>query len=352
MTLSPAAELHRQQRVRLLSERPELRALEHPLPWTALAVPLLLAVHVWCAFWASRLGWAWVIVFAFAIGQQVLHAAGALIHESAHRLIFRERYPKLVLDLGIELIVTSFGKQLRYHHEHLGSHHPYQGDYFRDYEFEDEARYTARRTFARRHPRWQRCLTALELALHALPLGFLFADAALMPLYRGGTRLPIRDSQRHLPGARPAAKLRVMFALVSGASIGLLFLFFGEKAVAYQLCSLSFFLGKWGISNLGQSLSEHPGDDPLRPTRSSYGLHNYWLFNTGYHHEHHVFPKVAWWNLPKLKAAAPQLFSCAANGSYPALWWRHVCADFSHSRRPEPRQLIDSRVAAAGGPIG
>ena len=95
----------------------------------------------------------WVIfVAAFFWGQIAIHAVGALIHETAHNLIFRTPRAKLAFDLGLEVIGTSYGKQLIYQHEHISSHHPFIGDYERDYEHEDICAFQSRMVLAVRKP--------------------------------------------------------------------------------------------------------------------------------------------------------------------------------------------------------
>ena len=118
-------------------------------------------------------------------------------------------------------------------------------------------------------------------------------------------------------------------SLLANAALLVLFGFWGWL---YHNWALSLFLGKWGITNLGQSLSEHPDGDLEHPTRSTYWWGNRILFNTGYHHEHHTFPNVAWMNLPRLTAIAPDVFNVESRHSYFGMWWDHIRADFSPSR--------------------
>jgi sphingolipid 4-desaturase/C4-monooxygenase len=330
--ISDHARHHRDESRRVLEAHPEIRDLFGPKWVTALAIPVLLALHWSMAWLVSGGGILTVFVAAFFFGQLVLHAAGALLHETAHQLVFRRGKAKLIFDLGLELILASFGKQLRYQHEHISSHHPHQGQYEWDYEHEDICGYMARRELRAHHPHYQRALTIATMALHILPFGFLIADQIIPPVYGRLTGRKVKDERRDIGASKPTRAEVAMFVAVSLFSNAVLFFGFGFWAWLYHNWALSLFLSKWGISNLGQSLSEHPDGDDLRPTRSTYGWINWFLFNTGYHHEHHTFPNVAWMHLPRIKATAPHVFDAASERTYAGLWWRHVRADFSPSR--------------------
>ncbi len=331
--ISPQARRHIDVRRQIIKEHPGVLTLAGPDWRGAPAAVLILAVH-WTVLWfVSQTNVFVVFLTAFFFGQLAIHSAGTLVHETAHRLVFRNPRAKLLFDLLLETIITSFGRQLTYQHEHVSSHHPHLGVYERDYEHEDVCRFLARRAYRAKHPVRQRFVTALELFLHLLPFGFLFADKILMPFYRGATGRVVKDPERDIGATKaPSAEMRLFIAVSIGVNV-FLFSTFGFLGFLYQIWSLSLFLGKCGVTNLGQSLSEHPGDDIEMPTRSTYWWGNWILFNTGYHHEHHTFPEVPWTKLPKLKALAPQAFDVGGTRSYVRCWWDHVREDFSPSRK-------------------
>ncbi|GAA6182162.1 hypothetical protein NBRC116594_36000 [Shimia sp. NS0008-38b] len=332
--ISPQSRRHNAMRKAALAAHPDLANLSGTQPLTALALPLLLAVHWSLAWWVSDQP-VWVIgLSAFLIGQLTYHSAASLIHETCHKLVFRNPVPKLAFDLGLEVILTSYGKQLTYQHQHVTSHHPFVGDYDNDYEHEDLCALQARFSIGKTRPALQHALTALTLFLHALPLGsVVLADKILPPLYAWASGRPVQDPQDRFNGTSPTASNLRPFILVSAISNLTLLALLGPWALLYHLWSLSFFLGKLGVSNLGQSLTEHPGDDDENPTRSTYGPINWLLFNTGYHNEHHSFPTVPWTRLPTLHRTAPEVFHAKAEQSYAAAWWAHVRGDFTASRR-------------------
>ncbi len=280
----------------------------------------------------SEGGFVLVGVTAFFIGQIVYHSAASLIHETCHKLVFRGDRAKLGFDLGLEFILTSYGKQMIYQHQHITSHHPFVGDYDRDYEHEDICALQARQHVRRTHPVLQRLLTGLTLVLHLLPLGFMLGDVILPRLYAWASGRPQSDPEKRFTGSSPTNAEMRPFIITSALSNLLMLILLGPWALLYHIWSLSIFLGKFGISNLGQSLSEHPGMDNENPTQSTYGWINSLLFNTGYHNEHHSFPNVPWTRLPDLHKGAPEVFHATAEKSYFGCWWDHVKGDFTPSR--------------------
>lgn len=331
--LSPQSRRHIEMRVAVMKAHPEAAALAGP-EWRGLIGALVILAIYWTSAWLVGRTNIFVVFFAaFFFGQLMIHSAGALLHETAHRLVFRERGAKLGFDLLLEVIMTSFGGQLTYQHEHVSSHHPHLGNYERDYEHEDLCRFLARRSYRAKHPKLQPWLTAAELVIQALPLGYMIANRIFVPFYRKQSGRATKDRERNIGATKPPKNEMRLFIAVSALTNIFLFVAFGWMGWLYHVWSLSLFLGKAGITNLGQSLAEHPGDNETQPTRSTYSALNLILFNTGYHNEHHTFPNVAWTRLPKLKKLAPEVFGPGTEKSYVGFWWAHVRADFSPSRR-------------------
>jgi len=330
---SVQARRHAALRKQAVKAHPELKYVNGPDRRTVFAVPVIFALH-WGMAWAVSDAPVWVIfIAAFFWGQLAIHATGGLIHETAHKLIFRGPRAKLAFDIGLECIITSYGKQLIYQHEHISSHHPYIGDYERDYEHEDICAFQSRMTLRHDNPVIQRLLTVFTLVLHALPLGFLIGDEVLPRLNRLVSGRSQRDPERVIEATRPPKWQMRLFMAVSLVSNLALLALLGPWALLYHLWALSLFLGKMGIWNLGQSLSEHEGTDDDSPSRSTYTWVNIPLLNTGYHNEHHTFPNVAWTKLPLLHKTAPEVFNVEADKSYFAYWLDHVRGDFTASRK-------------------
>lgn len=330
--LSAGAERHRALRRALLAQDPSLRDLFGPEPMTLVFLCGLIGVHVGLAYCLREAQLYLVFASALLLGQFVLHAGGALVHEAAHGLVLRGRRGRLVVDVLLETLLTSFGHHAQYQLDHVCSHHPYLGDYERDYEHKDACRFWARASLRTERPHRHRGLIALQLFLDALPLGFLVSDDLVAALERRSVQLPTRDVKRSVPGPNLGKSRRIAYGLLSAFVLANVVRWLGPMSLLYWVWSLSLFQGRWGVSNVGQVLAEHPSGDPNTPTCSYYGPFNYILFNTGYHDEHHTFPNVAWNRLKTLRSRAPNAFQNQTERGYLSHWFGYVFR--SAPRRP------------------
>ena len=80
----------------------------------------------------------------------------------------------------------------------------------------------------------------------------------------------------------------------------------GSRALAYCLIATLFGLGLHPLS--GHFISEHWLTKSGQETYSYYGPANWFMFNVGYHNEHHDFPRIPCTKLPLLRLIAPEYY--------------------------------------------
>ena len=290
---STAPEPHRLRTRVLLQSHPEIRELIGPNPatfwWTAGIVALQIAV-AWLV--ADRSWWV-VLAVAYTVGALANHALFVMIHECAHRLVFKRTVPNILTALLANL-PQSFPGAMSFCKYHL-KHHSFQGVY----ELDGDLPF-----------RWEARLVGHSLLGKALWL-------LLFPVFQA--LRPWRLKEVPLWDRWTAANLAVQVAFDV-----LVWVVLGPKALVYFALSLFFSIGlhPLGARWIQRHFLTAAGE---QETFSYYGPLNRFAFNVGYHNEHHDFPSVAWNRLPRIRAIAPELYaSLASHTSWARLLWRFL----------------------------
>lgn len=269
-------EPHVERARQILQAHPEIRGLFGTEPASALWGLGLAAVQLALAWALNDAPWWLWLAAAWLVGATLNHALWVLIHECAHRLVFRRAWANRVLAIVLNLPhgVPSAMAFCKYHL----LHHVRQGnpDFDADLPGSGEAASLGRS------------------ALHKLAMIVLFS---------------------FLQGAVRPARLRQVPLLdrwvVLNTAVQLIFLagFWttaGPWAVAFLF--LSTFLGLGPHPLGGRWISEHYLVHEHQETNSYYGGLNQVSFNVGYHTEHHDFMRVPWNRLPLVTELAPEFY--------------------------------------------
>ena len=273
---SRAPEPHRARTKDLLRRHPEIRSLIGPSQrtfWYTIGIVLLQFAVAWFA--ASR-GWWLTFVLAYTVGAFASHALFVVIHECAHRLVFRRKLPNILAGLFANLPLFTPGA-VSFQKYHL-KHHAFQGIYELDADVPSrwEARLIGRSPLGK-------AVWLLFYPVFQMVRSFRIKEVAVLDRWT-------------------VLNLAVQISVNSAVYIA-----WGPKALAYLFLSLFFSIGlhPLGARWIQRHYLVNEGE---QETFSYYGWLNAVTFNVGYHNEHHDFPSVPWNRLPEIRAAAPETY--------------------------------------------
>ena len=290
---SASPEPHRDRTKQILREHPEIRSLIGPSPTTFWWIFGLVSLQFAVAWLVADRPWWLVFVLAYTVGAFASHGLFVMIHECAHRLVFRRRLPNILTGLMANLplfVPGSFSFQ-KYHLKH----HAWQGVYDLDADIPSrwEAEWVGR--------------SSLRKALWLL----------LYPLFQSVRSFRVKE-------VPPLDRWTLTNLGVQIAVNLAVYLLWGPKSLAYLALALFFSIG---LHPLGARWIQrhYMVEEGEQETFSYYGKLNLLTFNVGYHNEHHDFPSIAWQRLPGIRAAAPEFYEdLAAHTSWTRLLFRFL----------------------------
>jgi len=339
---------HHAQRKRVIEAHPEVRKLFKPEPLQLIPVLGLMTAR-WGMAYALRDSPLWLIgVCACTVGTWSVHGLGTYGHEQAHRLIASGQPWAMIVDVILEIGLTSFGRIVGYQYRHVNFHHVYLGDYEWDPEMRDLCAHVTVVSAEQRSWLVTRALVIIEGCLSMLtPAGGLYSQD-VMEWLRSRFLIPDvkgEDSVRPPRFQLPAhlARKKYAFLTLSVVCYVVCAWAWGWRAMVFALWSLAVKVSRFDIIAWGQDIAEHNSDNDDHPTNSTKSIFNWIFANTGYHTEHHSFGNVPGCYLPRLTAAAPEEFKFQPD-SWATLWLRWARSNFKSFRLTE--QQI--KIAEAG----
>lgn len=268
-------EPHRGRTREMLKQHPELRGLIGKNPYSFLAIVGVVSLQVLVAFLLSGQSWWWVLGAAYFIGAFADHALFVLIHECAHKLIFKNRAANKIAGM-IANIPLIFPSSVSFETYHL-KHHSFQGVHELDGDLPNY---------------WEAKLINHYFIGKVIWLLFY-------PLFQVFRLSRLREIA---PFDRWVA-LNWVIQIVSMTAIAW---FLGAQSFVYLVASFFFSVG---LHPLGARwIQEHYLTQGEQETYSYYGVLNHVAFNVGFHNEHHDFPSVPWNRLPDIKKTAPGFY--------------------------------------------
>lgn len=103
----------------------------------------------------------------------------------------------------------------------------------------------------------------------------------------------------------------------------IIYKFWGSGALLYLLLGAYLSIGPHPVSL--HVIAEHYEFVKGQETFDYFGFWNFFNLNLGYHIEHHDFPSCPWYNLPKIRQAAPEFYeNLPHHTSYARVVWKFL----------------------------
>jgi sphingolipid delta-4 desaturase len=283
-TYSNTSEPHRLRTKQILKQVPDIRRLIGKNPASFLFILVLVAFQITAALLLAKYSWWLVFAVAYLAGAFADHALFVMIHECAHRLIFKNQVANKLAGI-LANIPQIFPSSVSFERYHI-KHHSFQGIHELDADLPN---------------RWEAKLINNYFIGKAIWLLFF----PFFQLFRISRLKEIKPFDGWL-----ALNWAVQIAFVAG-----FWYFAGPKAMGYL--AMSFFFSV-GLHPLGARwIQEHYLTHGEQETYSYYGVLNTVAFNVGYHNEHHDFPSIPWNRLPQIRKQAPSFYNTL---SYHTSW--------------------------------
>ena len=274
---SEVSEPHRIRTKDILKVHPDIRKLIGKNPNTIFAIIGLVGLQVALAWFTSAQSWWIVFIVAYLIGAFADHALFVMIHECAHKLLFKKPAANRLAGIFANL-PQLFPSSVSFERYHI-KHHSFQGVHELDADLPNH---------------WEAKL-----------IDNYFIGKAIWLLF-----YPIFQVFRisRLKEIKPFDGWVALNWVAQILFIAAIWLWLGPKAVVFLLASFFFSVGlhPLGARWIQEHYLTHSKD---QETYSYYGVLNTVAFNVGYHNEHHDFPSVPWNRLPQIKAGAPNFYN-------------------------------------------
>lgn len=301
---------HINRRKEIELKYPEVKNLQGPYYPSIIFIVILVLIQLCLGFYIQKIEMSWWLVgiCSYINANTLFYSLTTFIHENSHGLVLGWKY-RWLCAIIIEIGTVSFGDQWVYTQVHYYLHHPHLNDKSKDSE-------CPRIGHVSNLPENNKYLYSI---LELFPLGFLL----------NGT---ISNTKK-----KKKSSSYIRYVLLFECILIVLYHAYHSNwlIILFNIWSISLFASRWCISHHGQSISEHYSEfyNKNKPTQSTYlFMENIIGFNTGYHDEHHTFPKIPWSRLPTLKKIAAKDFNNINHIPYYKLWFNWFKHGFSTDR--------------------
>ncbi len=273
---SNSPEPHRARTKAILQANPDIRKLIGKNPVTFIAIVGVVALQIVLSWWLADKSWWLVFGAAYLIGAFADHSLFVLMHECAHKLVFKSPTANRLAGI-LSNIPQIFPSAISFERYHI-KHHSFQGIMELDGDLPNK---------------WEAKL--INNFFIGKVIWLLFYP--FFQLLRLGRLREIKPFDGWI-----AFNFLVQVVFVTAVAF-----FLGPKAIVFLVASFFFSVG---LHPLGARwIQEHYLVAGEQETYSYYGPLNTVAFNVGYHNEHHDFPSVPWNKLPQIRKDAPAFYN-------------------------------------------
>lgn len=292
-TYSTSPEPHRMRTRQILKAHPEVRTLIGRNPVSFAVILFLVGLQVAGAIFLADKSWWWTLAVAYLVGAFADHALFVMIHECAHKLVFKNRTANRLAGI-LANVPQIFPSSVSFERYHI-KHHSFQGVHELDADLPNK---------------WEAKL--INNYFVGKVIWFLF-----YPLFQAFRISRLKEIKPFDGWIAFNWAVQIVFTAA-------MWWVFGPKAVAFLTLSFFFSVGLHPLG--GRWIQEHYlTHNDEQETYSYYGPLNKVAFNVGYHNEHHDFPSVPWNKLPELKQKAASYYdSLAFHPSWSLLMLRFI----------------------------
>lgn len=282
----------------------ELRKLhqKRPLLHAAVALGNLAALIVSVIAIVTLNRWYLWLPFAFVAGFAVFNCT-VLLHEVVHRAILAKADDRAYRILGLLYAIPSGISASQFTRWHL-DHHAELGSDEKD---------------PKRHH--------LTPKLNARWLKFLYFTPALFPIY---FRAAAKETATYEPELRRRIAIERLITIVFQLSVLFSIALFVSWSIAFKLYIVPVFF-VFPIAFALNRVGQHYDIDPSDPAKWATLIRGSWFWDavylfSNYHLEHHYFPGVPFYNLPKLQQLLLPFYEKRGitPRTYPSLVWNYL----------------------------
>ena len=282
-------EIHAERRRTILEKYPEVIRLYGPDWRSAVFCLATVIVQLSMAYWVSNLqSVPLLVVLTYVVSGTLNHSLLLAMHEVTHDLFFKQRWANQLFAVlaNIPMGVPASALFKIYHAEH----HSGMGQEGIDTDIP----------------------TVSEAECFKGKLGRLLW-VCMQPVFYGVRPMLLQP--------RSVSRIMMMVGVLQFAFDFAVYQTLGWKSFFYLIGGTCMGTGLHPMS--GHFVAEHFEFVKGQETYSYYGPMNWLTYNVGYHNEHHDFPRIAGWKLPKLREIAPEFYDLPSYDS-----WTRVIADF------------------------